>query len=370
MFMLDTNGYARMPMWSSHFKLIVTLLGAVFTFIIIGVFFARFSTPMKFYLDSSCFRNVVSETRRMFPSNSSISKTSPIMCKDKTLHTLGRPMCHPLMIIMMETSSRSKLTARQACAVESAALNNPSNQVTLFMTSSFINFTDSFMRTLRSIQNVQFVLLNLDDLFTHTPLENWYKKKEWLQSRYSISHLSDALRYLLLWKFGGIYLDLDVIVLRSLKDLSNCAGMEDEQFVGAGVMAFEMNHPFIGLCLEEFALTYKGDHWGYNGPELFTRVFKNMCKCGLDMMNRYRCHGVKVLPPEAFYAIPWNRWEEFFKSDDPSEVVSRWENSYVIHVWNKFSASKRIILGTDQPYELAAKLHCPSTYSKLSNGYF
>ena len=42
-----------------------------------------------------------------------------------------------------------------------------------------------------------------------------------MKSNYWISHLSDVLRYVLLYKFGGIYLDLDVMVLNGLQHYNN-----------------------------------------------------------------------------------------------------------------------------------------------------
>ena len=46
----------------------------------------------------------------------------------------------------------------------------------------------------------------------------WISKRlEW--SRYKVSHTSDVLRVALLWRFGGTYLDTDMMVLRSFPDI-------------------------------------------------------------------------------------------------------------------------------------------------------
>ena len=47
----------------------------------------------------------------------------------------------------------------------------------------------------------------LESLFSSGKLQN---------SRYAATHKSDALRYLLLYKFGGFYLDMDYVVLQDL----------------------------------------------------------------------------------------------------------------------------------------------------------
>lgn len=59
-------------------------------------------------------------------------------------------------------------------------------------------------------------------------------------SQYLNSHVSDFLRYLSLYKHGGTYLDLDVIVLKSFENMTyNYAGAESENFVAAGVLNFQ-----------------------------------------------------------------------------------------------------------------------------------
>lgn len=55
-------------------------------------------------------------------------------------------------------------------------------------------------------------------------------------------------------KFGGIYLDLDVVVLQSLETLPhNFVGAESAQFVGVGAMGFQndgIGHEIANLCVE------------------------------------------------------------------------------------------------------------------------
>ncbi|KAK4296514.1 hypothetical protein Pmani_030990, partial [Petrolisthes manimaculis] len=65
-------------------------------------------------------------------------------------------------------------------------------------------------------------------------LEDWYGRRAWQDSYWPQSHFNDALRWLLLWKYGGVYLDLDVVVLRPLTRLTNMAARESHKFVAAG----------------------------------------------------------------------------------------------------------------------------------------
>lgn len=82
-------------------------------------------------------------------------------------------------------------------------------------------------------------------------------------------------RYLTLWKYGGIYLDLDVIVIKSLEDLHpNYAGAESDANVAAGVLNFSPvghGHQLAKSCLNDLKDHFDGHNWGNNGPGVITR---------------------------------------------------------------------------------------------------
>jgi lactosylceramide 4-alpha-galactosyltransferase len=127
-------------------------------------------------------------------------------------------------IFFHETSCASSvhgelvLTARQACAVESAAKMNPGLQVYLLFTAPVhlgnSSVSNKFVSQLFSYPNVHIRHLNFEKYFTGSPLEEWYKGGALKASRWPRSHASDVLRFLTLWKYGGTYLDLDVVVTR------------------------------------------------------------------------------------------------------------------------------------------------------------
>lgn len=92
--------------------------------------------------------------------------------------------------------------------------------------------------------------------------------------------MSDMLRYLTLWKYGGIYLDLDVVVTSSLENLTNFAGAEDRDDVAAGVMGFDMSklgRRVADACVRDLKKNFRGDVWGNNGPGVITRTLQKLC---------------------------------------------------------------------------------------------
>lgn len=92
--------------------------------------------------------------------------------------------------------------------------------------------------------------INLSTYASDTPLADWLSSEKLFMSQYLNSHVSDFLRYLSLYKFGGTYMDLDVIVQKSLDDIEpNYAGAESENFVAAGVINFD--YESVGRVMAE-----------------------------------------------------------------------------------------------------------------------
>lgn len=91
-----------------------------------------------------------------------------------------------------------------------------------------------------------------------TPAEKFYQSGELFTSKYLIEHMSDFLRYIVLYKFGGIYLDTDVIVQKNLDELPvNFLGKEARNgnsivSVNGAVLGIqdELGHEILKLCLE------------------------------------------------------------------------------------------------------------------------
>lgn len=108
------------------------------------------------------------------------------------LHSDGRPTSGQ-NIFFHETKCRSSatvlnLTARQACAIESAALHNPNFQVFVLFASAtyFPGIADPenpIIDALLNYDNINFRQLNLWRYAENTPIENWVKSGDLFHSR-------------------------------------------------------------------------------------------------------------------------------------------------------------------------------------------
>ncbi|KAG7189715.1 hypothetical protein KM043_017383 [Ampulex compressa] len=261
------------------------------------------------------------------------------------------------------------LNARQACAVESAAKMNPNANVYLLFVSpgNISQESKTILGQLMSYPNVKIRHLYPTTYFKTTPLERWYASGALKKSRWPRSHMSDVLRYITLWKYGGIYLDLDVVVVKSLEGLTNFAGAEDWENVAAGVIGFDvtgMGRQVANACLRDLKKNFRGYIWGNNGPGVITRTLQKFCSTKYAQnMTTARCHGFRVFPPTAFYPVHYKKWRKYFDIKDRNATMKSLENSMVIHLWNKLSQAEQVDVDSDVPYAAIARKYCPEVFS-------
>lgn len=198
---------------------------------------------------------------------------------------------------------------------------------------------------------------DFDCIFKDTPAESWYDRlKEGNVNPGEISlgqNLSNILRLALLYKFGGIYMDLDVIVLKSFSKLRNTIGAQNLDTrtkkwsrLNNAVLIFDKKHPLLFKFMEEFALTFDGNKWGHNGPYLVSRV--------VSRVSRRSGFNFTVLPPCAFYPVDWKSIKSLFQRPR-DELQSKWvvkklgqigKESFAVHLWNKQSRMLEVEKGS------------------------
>ncbi|NWI94729.1 A4GAT galactosyltransferase, partial [Pitta sordida] len=180
---------------------------------------------------------------------------------------------------------------------------------------------------------------------------------------YFLPVLSDACRIVLMWKFGGIYLDTDFIVLKNLQNLTNAMGMQNEDELNGAFLSFKPKHKFMEVCMKDFVKNYNGFIWGRQGPELLTRVFKKWCS--IETIQSMSCKGVNALAPEAVYPIPWQDWRKLFAAVSDSEFHKLLKNTYAVHIWNKLSHGTRLEIPSQAVLAQLYSHFCPATYAKM-----
>ena len=84
---------------------------------------------------------------------------------------------------------------------------------------------------------------------------------------------SDIDRLLILQEYGGIYLDLDVLIIRSFAPLlqyDSTIGWESRGMACAGIIVAKSSSRFIQLWLNEYVNDYQPRKWAYNSGNVST----------------------------------------------------------------------------------------------------
>ncbi|XP_068340605.1 uncharacterized protein [Pyrus communis] len=190
---------------------------------------------------------------------------------------------------------------------------------------------------------------DLPFLVKNTPAESWLEELKSGRKdpgRIPLSqNLANLIRLTMLYKYGGIYLDTDLVILKDFSGLRNAVGAQSvgedsKQWtrLNGAVMIFDINHPILIDFLEEFATTFNGNKWGHNGPYLVSRV--------IERVGSTPGYNLTILPPKAFYPVDWNRIHRLFKKPQKrseSRAVEITLNElndreiYAVHLWNKRS---------------------------------
>ncbi|XP_060666538.1 lactosylceramide 4-alpha-galactosyltransferase-like isoform X1 [Drosophila nasuta] len=271
----------------------------------------------------------------------------------------------------------STLSSRQACAIESAALHNPNLDIyVIFACPHFRYRFDPIMDVILSYRNIRLRRVNLWRFGEDTPLEDWMWQEELFSARFLMNNISNLLRLLCLYHFGGIYMDLDVIVLRSFENqLSNFVGAEAKQYISNAVIGLESNgfgHKLAELLLRDFEENFNGDIWAHNGPRNILSVMTQICgtnNVSLMETNRYQCQGVKVFNHKAFFEIQGYHWAHFFEPKYANKTLLRLRNSYLTHIWNRYSTKRSLRVDSNAAYIQLARRHCPRVLA-ITKEYF
>ena len=114
-------------------------------------------------------------------------------------------------------------------------------------------------------------------------LESFFKKEEFkkFEKEHHLVHFSDALRVLLVYKFGGFYIDTDYVVLNDLSDYQNITVKNDGSQrldITNNAFSFPPNHPFLYQVMLQLVKDYNTNCWTCIGPSLFSKVVKEYLK--------------------------------------------------------------------------------------------
>ncbi|KAK9193483.1 hypothetical protein WN944_004180 [Citrus x changshan-huyou] len=257
---------------------------------------------------------------------------------------------------------------RDFLAVETLMKANPHSCLVLIWRSLD---TRRGYKILKPLLDLGFKILavtpDLASLVKDTPAETWLKQikdGERDPGKISLSvQLSNLIRLAVLYKYGGVYLDTDFIVLKDFKGLRNAIGPQEVdqatrkwKTLNNAALVFDKGHPILFDFLQEFATTFDGNTWGHNGPYMLTRVTRRV--------GNTPGYNLTILGLEAFYPVNWVQIKRFFKKP-ATEEESKWvdetvlrlsEESYGLHLWNKIT--RKFVINEGSVIHRLIKSHC------------
>ncbi|KAK3125400.1 hypothetical protein QOZ80_7BG0604390 [Eleusine coracana subsp. coracana] len=246
-----------------------------------------------------------------------------------------------LKVFMVWNSPQWSYGVRHQRGLESLLQQHPDACVVKLSETLELEFFRDFVK---EGYKVAVTVPNLDELLESTPTHIfasvWY---EWQKTKYYPLHYSELVRLAALYKYGGVYIDSDVIVLKPLTSLRNSIGAVKQvsgnySFSGA-VLAFDKQSPLLEECLKEFYSSYDDTLLQWNGAELITRVISNLSSKADESMEHLDAN---LEPSVTFFPISATDIERYFSEPDnmverahQDAVFSRiMDNATTFHLWN------------------------------------
>lgn len=121
----------------------------------------------------------------------------------------------------------------------------------------------------------------------------------------------------------------------------------------------------------EFADTFLGEHWGYNGPFLLERIGTRMCGVkDTKKQTRDNCFAFEVHPQLLFHPIDSEDWWKMFAANYTDLVMRVCKDSIAVHTWNSHRHQmKNVVNEPNSAYSVLGKKYCPKTFD-VGGKYF
>lgn len=289
------------------------------------------------------------------------AEEAPVLIEDKYLTT--GPAASRYFLIW--TTGKETFDKLRFTVLDRLFLTVPGAEVFVYANKLPEDMFESYTSTGK---NVKLVRYSETALFDGTPLARWaVNMDEWKRGQYLYSHFTDAFRLCVLWKYGGVYIDFDVLVLRDLGALRNSFGVEDEYGVDPlqpwwssvlparpsmnfAIANFDRGSAFLNYLMLQFHKVYDPAVWETVGPELVTQGMQDWRNFHPDLVlefddavegprraRRFESTITIWTDPGVFYPVGWrsavqSSSEAAFDADTMQIIRDR---SFTFHVYTQ-----------------------------------
>ncbi|RAP32556.1 hypothetical protein DID77_04440 [Candidatus Marinamargulisbacteria bacterium SCGC AG-439-L15] len=193
--------------------------------------------------------------------------------------------------------------------------------------------------------NVQIIPYKLSTLLKGTPLLDWYlrHRSQLSKNPFWFAEQADIIRYVVLYKYGGMYFDTDIFLIKPLRASAiNALAYQDKKneiqmipvlnkkgrTLNIAQLCFSKKNAFLKACLKAIPSAYNPKQWGCLGPLLVTQEY---------FKQTYKRETVKIVPYYFFYPITNTMGLNYLFPMDSEEkqfLEETLKKSYAIHLYS------------------------------------
>ncbi|MBA0884750.1 glycosyltransferase family 32 protein [Flavobacterium undicola] len=166
----------------------------------------------------------------------------------------------------------------------------------------------------------------------NTDLSHPFVKEAYFQKKWAF--VSDFVRLKVLYENGGVYLDVDMMIVKSINDLlvhSCFFGAEEIKIISGGIIGSEKNHAFIKVCLDNYDLIKLNETINFNEmiiPKLLTSTYMKFYEKSL-FEKIVETNSLVIYPSSYFYPLPNKK-----KNDVKNYKKYVQHSTFAVHLWN------------------------------------
>ncbi|KAJ3216988.1 hypothetical protein HDU81_001003 [Chytriomyces hyalinus] len=252
---------------------------------------------------------------------------------------------------------------KMLCSVESAIRQNPNHTVTVYVQDPTSFNASGAKGWIEALTSNQLRIQSLDWFsgIAGTPLEPWYLNETYKQSTWVNQNLGNAFRLGMLWKTGGVYMDMDIVSVNPVGSMGRAIGWQNTKLFNNAFLSMEKKDAVLWEVMAEFVRGFRGYKWGHNGPSAVTRAIR---KCPKSI-----CKHLNLAPPERFYPFDYKDHHEDLQWTEHCDLMRNLSDRSVgVHYWNKrLGKDYSELISTTSVIGVLMRAHCPVLFRVFSN---
>ena len=277
----------------------------------------------------------------------------------------------PVIFFLDSSGDRNEPYFLTLCAVESAALQNPGHDVHVY-SNAFDTQTWSHISSHIKVLPFEPLIWMGSEASARDfdAMRQWYLSDASAKG-FAINNIANAMRLVLLYKHGGTYLDTDVLSLKPLSSLGwqeNILAYQNEEedlklsreieltINVATMVNFLPRADLIKDMIATFVKEFQADLWGWQGPQLVTRVYKKGAYSDVTVLRKY------TLNP-----VGWHQVDLLFKSANDGDGARLWRDissrSTLVHFWGSLISEQLPYTRDDSIVAQLYRETCPVFYA-------